>query len=173
MPSTPRAAIMAVFFAFGAMVGGFSGSFPVIMASSSIGRFEFGLGTMLSMLADVIAMSAAGAISRHYSNRTMLLVLLPALGLAAYAFMTSSSPVTFFIANIAYGAAMGGTDIFMNGEGSAIERDMGEPVFSTFHGAASCSIPIFALLGSFLSTMASPWMTWAFQCKNASNIDPT
>ena len=163
MPSTPRAAIMAVFFAFGAMVGGFSGSFPVIMASSSIGRFEFGLGTMLSMLADVIAMSAAGAISRRYSNRTMLLVLLPALGLAAYAFMTSSSPVTFFIANIAYGAAMGGTDIFMNGEGSAIERDMGKPVFSTFHGAASCSIPIFALLGSFLSTMASPWMTWALQ----------
>ena len=158
-----RTAIMAVYFAFGAMVGGFSGSFPVIMAGSGIGRFEFGLGTMLSMLADVIAMSAAGAISRRYSNRAMLLVLLPALGLAAFAFMTSASPVMFFVANIAYGAAMGGTDIFMNGEGSAIERDLQRPVFSTFHGALSCSIVVFALIGSALSTMASPWMTWAFQ----------
>lgn len=163
MSTSPRTAMLAVFFAFGAMIGGFSGSFPGIMAHSGIGRFEFGLGTMLSMLADVIAMSLAGAISRRYSNRAMLLVLLPAVGLAAFAFMTSASRPMFFIANIAYGAAMGGTDIFMNGEGSAIERDLNKPVFSAFHGAISCGIPIFALLGSFLSTMTSPWMTWALQ----------
>ena len=162
-PNTARVAMMAVYFAFGAMVGGFSGSFPVIMSSSSIGRFEFGLGTMLSMLADVIAMSVAGAISRRYSNRTMLLVLLPTVGLAGFAFMTSTTPTMFFVANIAYGAAMGGTDIFMNGEGSAIERDLQKPVFSTFHTMLSCSIVVFALIGSALSTMASPWMTWALQ----------
>ena len=163
MPSTPRAAITAVFFAFGAMVGGFSGSFPAIMENSGIGRFEFGLGTMMSMFADVVAMSAAGFISRRYSNRAMLLALLPAVGLAAFAFMTSASPLMFFVANIAYGAAMGGTDVFMNGEGSAIERDAGRPIFSTFHGVLSWSIPVFALLGSLLSTMASPWMTWVLQ----------
>lgn len=152
-----RAAIMAVFFAFGATIGGFAGSFPVIMHNAGIGSFEFGLGMSLSMLADVAAMSTASFLARRFSNRAMLLVLLPCVAVAAFAFMTSASPLTFFAANIAYGLAMGGTDVFMNGEGSAIENDVNKPVFATFHGMLSTSLPLFALIGSFVSTMIGTW----------------
>jgi len=155
--------MLVVFCAFGAMVGGFAGSFPVIMHSSGIGSLEFGIGTMMSMFADVCAMTAAGFLSRRYSNRAMLLLLLPCVGLAGLAFMTSASATAFYLANIAYGLAMGGTDIFMNGEGSNIEGDLKRPVFSTFHGALSLSLSVFAIIGSFVSTLASPWMTSLLQ----------
>jgi hypothetical protein len=163
MLSTPRTAILAVFCSFGAMIGGFAGSFPVIMHNSGIGSFEFGIGTMLSMFADVCAMTAAGFLARRYSNRAMLLLLLPCVGVAGFAFMTSASATAFYFANIAYGAAMGGTDIFMNGEGSNIEGDLKRPVFSTFHGGLSLSLPVFAIVGSFVSTLASTWMTSLLQ----------
>jgi MFS family permease len=163
MLSSPRSAVMVVFCAFGAMVGGFAGSFPVIMQNSGIGAFEFGLGTMMSMAADVLAMTAAGFLARRYSNRAMLLFLLPCVGLAGFSFMTSASATAFYLANIAYGLAMGGTDIFMNGEGSTVERDVGKPVFSSFHGALSLSLAVFAIIGSFVSTLASPWMTSLLQ----------
>lgn len=163
MLSSPRFAILAVFCAFGAMIGGFAGSFPVIMHNSGIGPFEFGIGTMISMAADVLAMTAAGFLARRYSNRTMLLLLLPCVGLAGFSFMTSASATVFYLANIAYGLAMGGTDIFMNGEGSNIEGDLKKPVFSSFHGALSVSLSVFALIGSFVSTLASPWMTSLLQ----------
>jgi MFS family permease len=163
MPSTPRAALLAVFCAFGAMIGGFAGSFPVIMQNSGIGPFEFGMGLMISMAADVFAMTAAGFLARRYSNRTMLLSLLPCVGLAGFSFMTSASATAFYLTTTAYGLAMGGTDIFMNGEGSNIERDLKKPVFSSFHGALSLSLPVFAIIGSFVSTLASPWMTSLLQ----------
>jgi MFS family permease len=163
MLSSPRSALLAVFCAFGAMIGGFAGSFPVIMQNSGIGPFEFGMGLMISMAADVLAMTAAGFLARRYSNRTMLLLLLPCVGLAGFSYMTSASTTAFYLANVAYGLAMGGTDIFMNGEGSNIERDLKKPVFSSFHGATSLSLPVFAIIGSFVSTLASPWMTSLLQ----------
>jgi MFS family permease len=163
MLSTPRSAILAVFCAFGAMVGGFAGSFPVIMQNSGISPLEFGIGTMVSMAADVLAMTSAGYLAGRYCNRTMLLLLLPCVGLAGFFFMTSTSAAAFYVANIAYGLAMGGTDIFMNGEGSNIERDLKKPVFSSFHGALSLALPVFAIIGSFVSTLASPWLTSLLQ----------
>jgi MFS family permease len=163
MLASPRSALLAVFCAFGAMIGGFAGSFPVIMQNSGIGPFEFGFGTMISMGADVLAMTAAGFLARRYCNRTMLLLLLPCVGLAGFSFMTSASATAFYLANIAYGLAMGGTDVFMNGEGSNIERDLRKPVFSSFHGVLSLSLSLFAIIGSFVSTLGSPWMTSLLQ----------
>jgi MFS family permease len=163
MLSSSRSALLAVFAAFGAMIGGFAGSFPVIMQNSGIGPFEFGMGLMISMVADVLAMTAAGFLARRYSNRTMLLLLLPCVGLSGLSFMTSASATAFYLTTTAYGLAMGGTDIFMNGEGSNIERDLKKPVFSSFHGALSLSLAVFAIIGSFVSTLASPWMTSLLQ----------
>jgi MFS family permease len=109
MLSSPRSALLAVFCALGAMIGGFAGSFPVIMQNSGIGPFEFGVGLMISMAADVLAMTAAGFLAWRYSNRTMLLLLLPYVGLANFSFMTSASTTVFYLTTTAYGLVVGAT----------------------------------------------------------------
>ena len=155
---TPRMAILAVFMAFGATIGGFAGSIPVILRNAGISSFEFGMATMVSTLATIAAMAAAGTISRRWSNRAVILALLPAIATTGFWMMTSASPVMFFVASIGFGAAMGGMDVFMNAEGSAIEHDVRRPVFTAFHGSLSLTIPVFALLGSYLSASTGPWL---------------
>jgi MFS family permease len=156
--ATPRAALLAVFAAFGATIGSFAGSIPEIMRNAGIGSFEFGLAQMLGTLSTIVAMTLAGAASRRFSNRAVLLVFLPLIAVTGFAMMTSPSPLVFYATSIAFGAAMGGNDIFMNAEGSAIEHDLQRPVFTAFHGILSLFIPIFALLGSWISVAAGPWL---------------
>jgi fucose permease len=50
-----------------------------------------------------------------------------------------------------YSLLMGLTDLFMNAEASVVERDLGKPVFSSFHAAVLYAIGLFGLLGSYVS----------------------
>ena len=154
---TPRAAIMVVFFAFGAAVGCLAGSVPVVLRAASIDSLAMGLGLTLSTLATVTAMSLGGPIARFASNRAVLLVALPLFGLFLLAFLTSQSPVWFFAAFIPMGFMFGLTDVFMNAEAAAIEHDMGRPVFTAFHGCVSGGVAVLAIASSYLSTMVGPW----------------
>jgi predicted MFS family arabinose efflux permease len=153
---SPRAAIMLVFAAFGASVGAWAGAIPLVTTASHIDKYAMGLGLTASSLATVGVMSLGGVVGKHLSNRTMMLITIPVLALVTIALLMSASPTPFFAALIAFGAVLGIMDLFMNAEASAIEHDVGRPIFTAFHGSVSITIALFAIISSYVTTLYGP-----------------
>jgi hypothetical protein len=154
---TPRMAIMAVFAAFGAIVGAFAGSVPQIIEQSSLTNASYGLGITIMTATTVAAMSLCGILARYFSHRALLLTLLPIQLILTYILLTGSSTLLFFIVAPLFGVAGGAIDVVMNAEGGAIEADLKRPVYTAFHGAVSLSLAVFAITSSLLSTTYGPW----------------
>lgn len=156
---TPRAAIMMVFAGFGAAVGCWAGAIPQVIAAAGIDSFTLGLGFTLSSLAGVTAMAFGGMIGRRFSNRTVLLGVLPLLAVNMVLLLVATSPWLFFAGLIGFGAILGFLDMAMNAEASAIEHDLRRPIFTTFHGSVSIAIAVFAIASSFMSAMVNTFAT--------------
>ncbi len=156
---TPRAAIMAVFAAFGAIFGTFAGSVPQMIAHYNLNSASYGLGVTVMSATTVAAMTLSGKIARHVSHRHLLLALLPAIWMLLLLLFTASWLPLFFILMALLGAAAGVIDVIMNAEGGAIEVDMKRPVYTAFHGSVSLSIAVFAILSSILSTAYGTWVS--------------
>ncbi len=148
---SPRAAIMLVFAAFGACVGVWAGSIPQVTVAAGINSYNLGLSLTASSLLGVIAMAMGGVIGRRFSNRFMMLALIPILAIITILLLISTSPLFFFLSLTLFGGLLGALDLFMNAEASAVEHDLGRPVFTAFHGAVSICIAVFAIASSYLS----------------------
>ena len=155
----PRAAIMMVFAAFGAAVGCWAGAIPHVIKAADIDSFDLGLGFTLNALAGISAMALGGMIGRHFSNRSVMLAVLPVLALNIILLLVAASPWLFFASLTAFGAVLGFLDMAMNAEASAIEHDLRRPIFTTFHGSVSIAIAFFAIVSSFLSAIAGTFAT--------------
>lgn len=154
---SPRSAIIVLFASFGAAVGALSGSMPVLMRNAAIDAATIGFGLTLSTFMTVGAMVLGGQLARYMTNRAALLIVLPVFALLILAYLTAQSPAWFYLAIIPMGFCFGLTDLFMNAEATAIEHDMGRPVFTAFHGAVSLGVAGMAILASFISTMIGTW----------------
>ena len=129
------------------------------MRNSGIDNETMGLGLTISTFMTVSAMAMGGQLARYASNRAMLLCVLPAFAVLIFAYLTSQSPLWFYLAIIPMGFAFGITDLFMNAEATAIEYDMRRPVFTAFHGCVSLGVASVAIAASFISTMVGTWAT--------------
>lgn len=159
--SRPRIAILAVYAAFGAIVGTWAGSIPQIVAANGLSDFGLGFGLTVSTFAGVVAMGLGGAIGRRASNRMLILILLPTLWAFAALLLLSGSSATLYAGLIGFGVAVGLLDVFMNAEASAIETDVGRPIFTSFHASVSGGMAVFAIAGSLVSTLVDTWATAA------------
>jgi hypothetical protein len=154
---TPRMAIMAVFAAFGAIVGALAGSVPQLMAQSGLNNASYGIGITIMTATTVAAMGFSGTLAKHFSHRVLLLALLPVQLILAYLLLTGTSTILFFVIAPLFGIAGGAMDVIMNAEGGAIEVDLQRPVYTAFHGSVSLSVAFFAITSSLLSTTYGPW----------------
>ena len=150
--SSHRRTLTAVFAAFGAAIGALAGSMPSVMRNAGMDGETFGLGLTLSTLMTVMAMSMGGRIARHASSRQVLLAVLPVFAVSLLAYLTSASPIWFFVAIPLMGVCFGLTDLFMNAEAVALEHDLNRPVFMAFHGAVSTGVGVMPVAASYLST---------------------
>jgi MFS family permease len=157
--SGPRTAILAVYAGFGACLGSWAGAIPVVSQAAGVSSDGLGLGLTAFTIAYVVAMSQGARLAHRLSNRSALLALLPAAGVATMALLLSANSAGLFTALIVFGATLGLLDLFMNSEAGAIEHELRRPVFAAFHGAASTGLPVFSLLSSFLSVLYGTWAT--------------
>lgn len=155
--ATPRWAVMAVFTAFGTAIGAWAGAIPAVTRNAHIGSLALGIGITVFTVAYVAAMALGGRLARKTGNRSALLAIVPLAALATLLLLSSASPPVFFAGLALFGAALGGLDVFMNAEGSAIELDLGRPIFVAFHGAASAGMAALAIVSSFVSIAIGPW----------------
>ena len=155
--ASPRAAIMAVFAAFGAIVGVFSGSVPQMMVGANLTNTSYGLAITLMTATTVASMGVTGALAVRFSHRALLLVLLPLAWTAYAGMLTSGTLLEFSILAAFSGIILGILDVIMNAEGGAIEVDLKRPIYTTFHGSVSLSLAGFAIISSILSTEIGTW----------------
>jgi hypothetical protein len=148
---------MAVFAAFGAIVGALAGSVPQLMAQSGLNNASYGIGITIMTATTVAAMGLSGTLAKHVSHRALLLALLPLQLILTYLLLTGTSTAMFFVIAPLFGFAGGAMDVIMNAEGGAIEVDLGRPVYTAFHGSVSLSVAFFAITSSLLSTSYGPW----------------
>lgn len=160
--STPRAAIMIVFAAFGAYVGIFAGAIPVLMRQTGITSEQLGLALSGLTIATVLVMSFGGVIARRFTHRRVLLIALPLGCVTLTIVMTQTSAPLFFTVLIIHGGILGIIDIIMNAEGSAIEHDMKRPVFTAFHGSVSASVAVCSIASSLLTARYGTMTATAF-----------
>jgi len=155
---TARSVITLVFFSLGAALGAWAGTVPYVTRAAGIDDIALGLGLTGYTIAYVIAMALGPRLARWSTNRGVLLIMLPLLGFSVVALSLSTAPAYFFGALVIFGLVLGLTDLFMNAEASAIETDLGRPVFASFHGSASAGVAVFAIMGSLIAAWTEPWV---------------
>jgi MFS family permease len=152
--ASARWVVTAVFFAFALGLGLWAGATPTLMQRTGLTAAGLGLVLTLHAAAYVAAMTGCGWLSRHVEPRRMLLVSLPLHALAFLLLFTAGSALVLTLALVLVGATAGSTDLAMNTEGTAVERELGRPVLTRMHAAASAAFALGALLGSLLATGA-------------------
>ena len=157
--SSPRAAMLAGFGAFGASTGAWSGSIPTVMRNAGVDEYRFGIMATVATAATILAMVLGGRLARHLPVRHLLLAFMPMVGLAAGLFLLSASPWGLAAAFVVFGFAYGMGDLFINTEASSIEHDEKRPIFTGFHAAGSTMAAVFAILSSLTSVLLGTWAT--------------
>ena len=137
-----RWAVLAMFFANGAVLASWLARIPQIQASLAMSEGELGLALMGLAVGVLTALTMAGGLIARFGSRTvtaaggvLLCLLLPFLALMP-------NPIALWFNLFLFGAAMSTMDVAMNAQGVDVERALKRSVMSSFH--ASFSIGGFA-----------------------------
>ena len=115
-----------------------------------------GLAITLHSGAYILAMTAAGWLTRWIELRRLIGVLLLLHAGAFFLLFSAASPLWLTLALIVLGLTAGATDLAMNTEATALERDAARPLLTRMHAAASGAFAIGAITGSLLASAAGP-----------------
>ena len=147
-----RAAVLAVFFTNGVVIGTWVVRIPAIKERLGLGEGLLGVALLGAAVGALVAMPVVGALVSRFGSRRVvgisalaLAVVLPTPGLA------SSLPL-LLLAVVLLGAANGGLDVAMNAQAVAVERGYGRPIMSSFHAAWSFGGLGGAALGGLLAS---------------------
>lgn len=145
-----------MFFAFAIGIGLWSGAIPILLRQSGTDVEGLGFALALHTGAYIGAMSLAGQVARRVRARRLMLLALPAHGLAFAAIFAATSPAALTVSLLLMGLTGGTLDLAMNAEGNAVERAMGRPVLTRMHASASAAFAAGAILGSVLGAGSGP-----------------
>ncbi len=126
---------------------------PFAKARLDIDDAELGVLLLCLGLGSLVAMPAAGLLVRRFSLRTTLLGsgILLCGSLACLAF--APTVAAMMVAILAFGAAIGCTDVAMNLQAVLVERQAGRPIMSGFHGLYSLGGLVGAAVASGLFSL--------------------
>jgi MFS family permease len=153
-----RNAVFVLFFVAGLGLASWVSRIPTVrddlaLRTDQVGLLIFGLsaGSVLGLLSAVWLLSALGArralaVGIAISSAGLLLV-----GMAAT--IWGSAPLAF-AALLLVGLGMGATDVMMNVEGAAVERELGVTLMPLLHACFSLGTVVGALLGAGAAGLA-------------------
>ncbi len=151
---TARLAVLAMFFANGAVFANWVARIPQIQAKLALSEGELGLVLLGIAVGTLTALSLAGGLIARYGSRAVttagalfMCLLLPPLALMPNA-------VALWVNLFLLGAALSVMDVAMNSQGVEVERNLGKAVMSSFHAAFSIGGFVGAGLGAVMATFA-------------------
>ncbi len=132
-----RWALLAMFFANGALFANWLSRIPQIQANLAMSEGELGLALMGIAVGVLTALTLAGGLIARFGSRAVttaaggvLCLLLPFLALMP-------NVATLGVNLVLFGAAMSAMDVAMNAQGVDVERALGRSVMSSFHASFS------------------------------------
>lgn len=151
-----RWAVATVFFVNGAIFGSWAPHIPIVQERLGLGPGLLGAALLAIAAGALVTMMLGGVImGRIGSSRptqVSTLAFCACFPLAALA----PSLGTLIPAFLAFGAANGIMDVAMNAHGVAVERRLGRPVMSSFHGMFSLGGLVGAGAGAVLLGRLDP-----------------
>jgi MFS family permease len=149
-------AIAVVFAANGAMFGNWAVRIPDVKLGLDLSEASLGGALLVPAAGALVSMPLAGALCVRYGSRsttvasTLFFVLVPSL-LGVAPSLPWLVPALF-----AFGVAYGGLDVAMNAQAVTVERAVGRPVMSSFHGAFSAGALVGSLTGALAAAAGLP-----------------
>jgi predicted MFS family arabinose efflux permease len=134
---SPRLATFLVFSVNGAMIGTWVAHIPWLQGQLGISRATLGLCLLCMAAGALVSMPLTGhLIDRRPTatvtrSATLVFCLMPALPLLA------TGPYMLGAILFVFGASNGAMDVAMNAHGVSIQKELGQPIMSSFHGGWS------------------------------------
>src|ERR687890_1142418 len=148
-----RAAVLAVFFANGVVIGTWVVRIPAIKDELGLGEGLLGVALLGAAIGALVAMPLVGALVSRFGSRRV--VGTTALLLSLSLVLPALAPNLLFLvaALMLLGAANGGLDFSMNAQAVVVERRYGRPIMSSFHAAWSFGGLGGAALGGLMASL--------------------
>jgi MFS family permease len=147
-----RAAVLAVFFTNGVVIGTWVVRIPAIKERLGLGEGMLGVVLLGAAVGALVAMPVVGALVSRFGSRRIVGVSALALSVVLLTPGLATSLPLLVLAVVLLGAANGGLDVAMNAQAVAVERGYGRPIMSSFHAAWSFGGLGGAALGGLLAS---------------------
>lgn len=152
-----RLAVAAVFLVNGIIVGSWAAHIPLVAERLGISHSALGFSLFAMAFGALVAMPLAGAAVARLGSAMVARIVTPGLTLAFLLPTLAPSPATLTGGLFLFGAINGAMDVAMNAHGVAVERKLGRPVMSSFHGMWSLG----GLVGAGLAALLLPSLSAA------------
>lgn len=149
-----RWAVAAVFFANGAMIGSWAAHIPLAKERLGIGHAALGVALLGMAAGALITMPLAGGLIARLGSAAVTRVSTIVFCLALPLPVIAPDLLLLTLALLVFGAGNGVMDVAMNAHGVAVERRLGRPVMSSYHGMFSLG----GLAGAGLAALLLPFM---------------
>ncbi len=148
--------VVVLFLAHGLVVSSWISRIPAVQTNLRLSNGVLGLTLLSSAIGAVLTIPAVGyLISRFGSKRVCVLssfAFCAAVNLMGLAF----NAVTLAAALFVFGALAAAMDVSMNAQGVEVEKSMGRPTMSRFHGMFSLGAMAGAAAGGAVATRGAP-----------------
>ncbi len=136
-PVRPRRAVAANFFCHGMIIGSWAPHIPFVARELAVSKDVLGLILLGLAAGAVIAMPIAGMLAQRFGSAVILRATSVVYCLSIVPPILGSSIASVTAALIAFGAGTGAMDVAMNTHGVTVEKTLGRPTMSFFHGCFS------------------------------------
>lgn len=143
-----RYATLIVFATHAILVASWTAHIPLVKASLGLSDAELGLALIGAPLGSIVAMLATSALLPRAGSKRMVQLCLVGYCATGWTVGLAASGPQLFLALMLWGAFMASLDVSMNGQAVYVERAMGRPIMSSFHGVWSVGAFIGVAIGA-------------------------
>jgi MFS family permease len=152
-----RWAVAAIFLVNGIVIGSWAAQIPLVEERLEISHSTLGAALFMMALGALSAMPLTGPLIARFGSAAVTRAITPLLLAAFPLALLAPRPEWLMAALFYFGAANGVMDVTMNAHGVSVERRLGRPVMSSFHGMWSLGGLLGAGFAAIMLPVVSPF----------------
>ncbi|MDO6385771.1 MFS transporter [Uliginosibacterium sp. 31-12] len=146
-----RIATKAHFFICGLLFATWGVHVPTVKAQFGLNEAQLAWLMLAAGIGSLISLTRVGGWVARHGARPVVLCGASVVCASLAALLFAPGYALLMLLLFAFGLGSGGFDVAMNAEAVAVEREMGKPIMSSFHGFFSLGGLAGALIGSFVA----------------------
>jgi predicted MFS family arabinose efflux permease len=148
--------VIALFLVHGLVVASWLSRIPAIQSALRINNGVLGVTLLASAIGAVTTIPITGWLVTRFGSRKVTSVSSTLFCFAAMLPGTATSAIALALALFIFGALAAAMDVSMNAQGVEVEKALGAPTMSRFHGMFSLGAMIGAAIGGSLAARSVP-----------------